>query len=167
MYELTSNEHKFEIKPLNELGLGELNGENFEIDVKKINDKEYHIIKDSKTYTFEIVNADYANKSFSIKVNNTAYEFEGKDQFDLLLSKLGMDMTTSQKVKELKAPMPGLVLKTLVSSGDTVAKGDGLIVLEAMKMENVLKSPEDLVVKSIEVEIGKSVEKNQILIEFE
>lgn len=167
MYELTSNEHKFDIKPLNELGLGEINGENFDIDVKKINEKEYHIIKDSKTYTVEIINADYSKKSFSIKVNNTAYEFEGKDQFDLLLNKLGMDMTSSQKVQELKAPMPGLVLKTLVGPGDTVAKGDGLIVLEAMKMENVLKSPEDLVVKSVEVEIGKSVEKNQILIEFE
>jgi len=56
---------------------------------------------------------------------------------------------------------------TLVKAGDSIAKGDGLIVLEAMKMENVLKSPDDVIIKSIEVEIGKSVEKNQVLIEFE
>ena len=167
MYELTTNEQKFNIKPLEKLGLGEVNGNNFDIDVRKINEKEFHVIKDNKTYTVEIVTADYSSKAFTVKVNNTAYDFEAKDQFDLLLSQMGMDMSTNQKVSNLKAPMPGLVLKTLVKAGDSIAKGDGLIVLEAMKMESVLKSPDDVIIKSIEVEIGKSVEKNQVLIEFE
>ena len=63
--------------------------------------------------------------------------------------------------------MPGLILDVLVSAGDTVAKDDPLIILEAMKMENVLKSAGDGVVKSIEVAKGQAVDKNQILIELE
>ena len=62
--------------------------------------------------------------------------------------------------------MPGLVLKVLVSPGQEIAKGDGLFVLEAMKMENIIKSPVAAVVQSIEVETGGVVEKNQVLVRF-
>ena len=56
---------------------------------------------------------------------------------------------------------------SVLSSAQEVKKGDPLAVLEAMKMENVLKSPADLIVKSIQVKQGEAVEKNQILIEFD
>jgi biotin carboxyl carrier protein len=62
--------------------------------------------------------------------------------------------------------MPGLVLKIMVEPGQEVSKGDGLLILEAMKMENIIKAPTDGVVKSIEVEQSNAVEKNQVLIKF-
>jgi len=62
--------------------------------------------------------------------------------------------------------MPGLVLDILVSEGQTIQKGDSLLVLEAMKMENNLKAINDAVVKKINVSKGDKVEKNTVLIEL-
>jgi biotin carboxyl carrier protein len=67
----------------------------------------------------------------------------------------------------LKAPMPGLVLRVHVAAGQTVAQGAGLIVLEAMKMENELKAPGPGVIKAVRVQPGEAVEKGQLLVEFE
>lgn len=67
----------------------------------------------------------------------------------------------------LKAPMPGLVLRVQVIPGQAVAAGAGLVVLEAMKMENELKSPAPAVVKAVRVAPGDAVEKGQVLLEFE
>ena len=67
----------------------------------------------------------------------------------------------------LKAPMPGLVVRVQTSAGDTVIAGAGLIVLEAMKMENELKAAAPGVVKSVRVAPGEAVEKGQVLVEFE
>jgi biotin carboxyl carrier protein len=67
----------------------------------------------------------------------------------------------------LKAPMPGLVLRVQVTPGQNVAAGTGVIVLEAMKMENELKAAGTGVVRSVRVSAGEAVEKGQVLIEFE
>jgi pyruvate carboxylase subunit B len=67
----------------------------------------------------------------------------------------------------LKAPMPGLVLRVEVAPGQKVSAGSGVIVLEAMKMENELKAGGAGVVRSVRVSAGEAVEKGQVLIEFE
>jgi biotin carboxyl carrier protein len=67
----------------------------------------------------------------------------------------------------LKAPMPGLVVRVQVQPGDRVAMGAGLVVLEAMKMENELKAQADGSVKTVRVAPGEAVEKGQVLVEFE
>ncbi len=69
--------------------------------------------------------------------------------------------------KTLKAPMPGLIVATKVEPGQTVKKGDPLLVVEAMKMENIIKAKGDVTVKAIRVQVGQSVEKNAALIDFE
>lgn len=78
-----------------------------------------------------------------------------------------MEYSSTNKVKDLKAPMPGLVLKVLIEPGKEVVKGDNLLVLEAMKMENMIKSPTDGIVQKILVSTGDKIEKNAILIQFE
>ena len=67
----------------------------------------------------------------------------------------------------LKAPMPGLVVRVLAEPGEGVARGAGVVVLEAMKMENELKAPADAKVKTVRVRAGEAVEKGQVLVEFE
>ena len=79
---------------------------------------------------------------------------------------MGLSNLLAAKVSEIKAPMPGMVLKVLVEEGAEIKKGDNLFVLEAMKMENIIKSPADVVVKTIKIKPGDKVEKGQILIQF-
>ena len=66
----------------------------------------------------------------------------------------------------LRAPMPGMVIKIEVEEGQQVSAGQGLVIVEAMKMENELRSPGEARVGRILVEEGTAVEKDQVLMEF-
>ena len=145
---------------------GSINNQKFEWNVIKIKENVYHVIKNNKSYNIELLSLNKAEKLFFIKVNGIKYKFIVKDKYDELLHNLGMDNLVSIKVAELKAPMPGLVIGVSVTVGDTVKKGDTLLILEAMKMENSIKSPADGVVKSIAIKKGETVEKNQLILNF-
>jgi biotin carboxyl carrier protein len=82
-----------------------------------------------------------------------------------LRKRLGVNNTVT-KSKALKAPMPGLVLQVAVSVGDSVKAGDTVMVLEAMKMENPIKSSGAGIVSKVHVQPTDSVEKGAALIEF-
>lgn len=145
---------------------GEINGDAYELNVVG-NEHRMSIIRNNKSYQVNLVRADYESKTFVIRVNSTEYTLEAKDRFDLLLEELGMEDLAASSVNDLKAPMPGMVLRIDTKVGEAVKKGQPLLVLEAMKMENVLKAESDATVKAIHGETGKAVEKNQVLIEFE
>lgn len=164
MYTVSTNNNSYKIEKENDTW--KLNGENISIDQIQISETNYHIIKDDKTYDVDIIKFNKEDKTALVKVNGTKYELKVADKFDELLKNLGMDNLSAKKVTNIKAPMPGLVLNILVEDGTVVKKGDALIVLEAMKMENILKSPTDGTVKKISVKKGLAVEKNQVLIEF-
>ncbi|CAN5239333.1 hypothetical protein BH09BAC6_BH09BAC6_05680 [soil metagenome] len=135
-------------------------------DVKQLNDTAWHVINDLRSYNAEVVSFNREEKTAEIKVNNNLYTLSAKDQFDVLLDKLGLSTLSTAKVSEIKAPMPGMVLKVFVSEGLEVKKGDNLFILEAMKMENIIKSPADVVVKTVKIKPGDKVEKGQVLLMF-
>ncbi|TXK50813.1 acetyl-CoA carboxylase biotin carboxyl carrier protein subunit [Pontibacter qinzhouensis] len=143
-----------------------LNGLPFNWDISPIGPNTFHILKDNRSYTAELVEADYQAKTFTLKINGMVQTVSVKDQFDLLLDKLGMANANMQKINDVKAPMPGLILEIKVQPGQEVKKGEAIMILEAMKMENILKSPGDGVVKEIKVAVRQNVEKNQVLILF-
>jgi biotin carboxyl carrier protein len=146
---------------------GSINNQLFTIDRVKSSDTNWHILKDGKSYNIEILKIDKVAKQVELKMNGKLSSVKLSDQFDALLKSLGMDNLAAKKVLELKAPMPGLVLNILANEGDTIAKGDSLLVLEAMKMENIIKSPTEGVIKKIHAVKGNAVEKNQLLISFQ
>jgi biotin carboxyl carrier protein len=143
-----------------------INGEQTGADVKQLNAAAWHIIHDLQSYNVEVVSFNGADKTAEIKVNNNIYTITAKDQFDLLLEKMGLSSLKSARISELKAPMPGMVLKVFVTEGSEVKKGDNLFILEAMKMENIIKSPDDVIVKSVKIHHGDKVEKGQVLLQF-
>ncbi|QKG57776.1 acetyl-CoA carboxylase biotin carboxyl carrier protein subunit [Hymenobacter sp. BRD128] len=143
-----------------------LNGQPFNWDLAPLGNGRYHVLHQGKSYNAELVSADYATKAFVLKINGQRVELQAKDRFDQLLDRLGLSDATAQKINELKAPMPGLIIDVRVQPGQAVQKGDPLLVLEAMKMENILKAPADGIVASIKVALRANVTKGQVLVQF-
>ncbi len=102
-----------------------------------------------------------------MKVNNTIYDVVIQDEMDELIKAMGFEVGATKKINDIKAPMPGLILDINVTVGQEVKENVPLLILEAMKMENVLTSPRDGVIKTISVKKGDTVDKNELLIEFE
>jgi biotin carboxyl carrier protein len=144
---------------------GEIDSEAHTLDVHDSGDGKLHIIYRNKSYSAEILSVE--GKNYRVKVGANIYELTLKDENDALLHRLGMDDVTSTKLKDLKAPMPGMVIDVLIERGQQVAKNDPLLILEAMKMENVIKAPADGIVTKISINKGQAVEKNELLIEFD
>ncbi|MDB5137559.1 MAG: gcdC [Mucilaginibacter sp.] len=143
-----------------------INNKKIDADIQQLNPSTYHIINDLKSYNAEVISFDREAKTAEVKVNGSIYSVTAKDQFDILLDQLGLSSLNSAKVSELKAPMPGMVLKLFVNEGTEVKKGDNLFILEAMKMENIIKSPADVTVKTVKIKPGDKVEKGQVMLIF-
>ncbi len=89
-------------------------------------------------------------------VNGKLYDFNVKEGIEA--------KAVSGEGTPIKAALPGNVLKVLVSEGDTIAEGDIIAVIEAMKMETEIKSPVSGTVKSVDIEIGNKVQTGQVLV---
>ncbi len=166
MYKLTINDGRTITA---EPGPGEtvnLDGREFTPDIIEIRDGIFHVILNNRSFNAEVLKHDSVEKTLHIRINNNTYKVAVQDQYDALLKALGMDAVNSDKAADLKAPMPGLVVEVAVEEGQEVKKGDKLIVLEAMKMENILKAAADGTVKKVSAIKGRTVAKNEILVIF-
>lgn len=163
----TVNNMEFLIKEHNSTPFSfEVNGKPVDLDAYLNRNGMLCFLYNNHSYQAELISYNESDKVAVVKLNNARYEVKLKDDTDLLMEQLGLSNKT-QKVQSIKAPMPGLVLLVNVKEGDTVKKGDGLLVLEAMKMENLIKAQSDGKVKKIHITKGDKVEKNQPMIEME
>lgn len=137
------------------------------IDAIKTGKDHLHLIENGITYDIELIAMDFVKRTITVSVNGAYYEMSITDEYDQLLQDMGLEIVTSQKMTDVRAPMPGLILQIMVKDGQTIQAGDDLVILEAMKMENVLQAASDGIVKSVEVKKGDTVEKTQVLIEME
>jgi biotin carboxyl carrier protein len=129
-------------------------------------DGQFHILKDGKSYRATLESVDYRAKTFTFSINGAKYTTKISDKYDRLIDQLGMKIGGAQQSGDVKAPMPGLVLEVAVAVGQTVQKGDKVLILEAMKMENIIKAAGDGTITAVHIEKGKAVEKGQLLIEI-
>lgn len=166
MLKISTPGGEYQVEKGKEAGKGQLNGAEYVVDMITTGDRSWHVIRNGKGYMVELVSRNDEEKIYVLKINGKKVTVTAKDRMDLLLAEMGLGNMASRKVNELKSPMPGLVVDIPVSEGDAVKKGDPLLVLEAMKMENILKAPADVTIKKIVAEKGKAVEKNHVLIQF-
>lgn len=136
-------------------------------DVLPTKGNQYHILQNNRPFSAEIIASNFHDKKYSVKVNNSTYDVDISDKLDLLINEMGFSLGSSKNIDTIEAPMPGLILEIYVKVGQVVNENDPLLILEAMKMENVISSPRAGVIKSISVIKGEAVEKKQLLVEFE
>jgi biotin carboxyl carrier protein len=136
------------------------------LDIIEQSNGRYHLIFEGKSYTVEVLESDYLNKSYVLNVNEKEIALKIKDELDLAIEKMGYSMISATSGGKIESPMPGLVLKVSVEDGDEVEEGDVLLILEAMKMENIIKSPVKGKVKKVMVKEGETVAKKQLLMEL-
>ncbi len=101
-----------------------------------------------------------------LRVGSQTLSLRVESQTLRYLRLIGVDATAQRKAADLKAPMPGLVKAVLVEAGQAVEAGQSLLVLEAMKMENVLKAAAPGTVAEIPAAAGQAVEKGALLVRF-
>jgi biotin carboxyl carrier protein len=128
---------------------------------------EFNLIKNHRSINAQLIEADIKAKKLSIDVHGETFHIEIKDELDVELEKMGFGLQSNKLVKEIKAPMPGLVLEIAVTEGQEVAEGDKILILQAMKMENSIVIHTSATIKRIAVSPGQAVEKGQLLVELE
>lgn len=156
-YTITVNDTSFEVKEdlLNDLDLA-LNGDNV-----------FHVLHNNQAYSVKVDNTNFLEKKLTLSINGNKYEVGIADANDQMVKEMGLLENTVQKVNEVYAPMPGLIMDVMVDKGQEIDEGTPLMVLSAMKMENIILSQGDGTVKSVNVKKNDAVEKGQLIIEME
>ncbi|MBI3763191.1 MAG: biotin attachment protein [Chloroflexi bacterium] len=120
----------------------------------------YSLLLDNESYESFV---EEREEAWQVLLRGVLYEVRVADEREERLRKASGGLAVSGGEFSLKAPMPGLVVAVPVAEGQTVVKGDNLIILESMKMQNELKAPRDGTVSRVRVKAGDSVEHNQVL----
>ncbi len=121
----------------------------------------------NKFRQINVIGYDKDSHTYSIEMDGQLKQVRIYRELDLMIEKMGLNTQHSKKLSIMEAPMPGLVTSIKVAKGDHVVKGTTLLILEAMKMENVIATPHEATIKEIRVIVGQAVEKGFPLIEFE
>ncbi|MCX6183140.1 MAG: biotin/lipoyl-binding protein [Bacteroidetes bacterium] len=144
----------------------ELNGKLVDYEMEELGEGRFLLRRGNEVVELFVLSASEEGKEIEIQVGQNYYKTEVQTEFDQLLGTMGFKSGDAKKLKELKSPMPGKIISVLVDEGAEVKAGDPLLVLEAMKMENVLQCLVDGKVDKIMATKGASVNKNDILIKF-
>lgn len=132
------------------------------VDARQTVEGIWSILWDGASYVADVTERE---TGYAVDVEGERYTIRVEEESRYLIRTRGA--TGAERGQVLKAPMPGKVTLVEVTVGQTVAPGDGLIVLEAMKMENELRAATAGTVRSVRVGPGEAVEKGQVLVEFE
>jgi len=165
---------KYQIEIGGQKKVVEREGNSFRFDNQEIKYDFHSLLHDqavvrieNELFNVRLISVAEDGKTVKAMVNGKQAEIVVKSETDLLLEKMGVNGTALLSAKKIKAPMPGLIVKVLVTVGEKVEKGHVLLNFEAMKMENQVKSPGPGILKSIHIVQGDKVEKGQLLLEFE
>lgn len=143
-----------------------VNGKEINYDFKFINDNVLVLRVNNSSYFFTISETEDSN-SFDINLESQSIKITCKSELEMLIDKMSGNKTGSKIKKEILSPMPGIIKSLNVKEGQKINKGDVLLVLEAMKMENEIKAVRECIIKKVNVDVLSSVEKNELLILIE
>ena len=154
------NDTRFEIE-IEKDGSLRVNGEPREVDFLALGPSLYSILMDHRSYEMVIEEREGA---YEVLMQGRLYTGEVLDERAQLLAMRRGGLGVESGELSVKSPMPGLIVAIPVTEGQEVKKGQTLVILESMKMQNELKTPRDGIVQRISVAPGQSVEQNKLLI---
>lgn len=132
-----------------------------------LSDRSWSVVLHGRRFKVEVEKGPDAEGNATVRINGVRKDIRVLDERTQLLEKMGMSVATAAGSGDVTAPMPGKVLEVLVEPGYAVEEGQPLLVLEAMKMENVIKATAAGIVSGVPVQKGDAVEKGSLLIGFE
>jgi acetyl/propionyl-CoA carboxylase alpha subunit len=156
-YSINAGGHQFEI------AASQIN----QLDIIQTGSEAYHLLLNDMSCIGKVTTLNADAKKYLVQIYGEKIEVQISTPVDKVIEKMGYGKSGSVQQKQLKAPMPGMVLEVAVAAGDNIKAGDKLVILEAMKMENVLQASADAVIKKVHVGRGEAVEKGQLLLEME
>ncbi len=141
-----------------------MNGNRYEVDIQKISPGRYSLLFNGKSFHAIVTSNDF---TYTILTNGHYYKIEIAASRK---KKLNPHFSVSQKINsdiEIRSPMPGMVVRCEVEEGTVISAGDGLLILEAMKMENEIRATKHGTVKKILVRDKQIVDKGELLLIIE
>lgn len=140
-----------------------IDGQPVELDFKSMAEGQpiYSLILGGKSYEAMI---ELTDEGWQVMLRGQLYQIDVEDERQRRLRMASGGTATQSGELKLKAPMPGLIVDIPVEEGQEVAKGDNLIILESMKMQNEIKSPREGKILRVNVKAGDSVNQNQVLL---
>ena len=158
---ISDNEYEVEIDE----GKVYVDGEEVAIDLEQIAEPElYSMLFDGRSYEL-LIEADRFDYAVTLRGEQFQVQVEDERSRKLNAGRRAAELPDGEIA--VKAPIPGLVVKVLTDVGEEVEEGQPLVILEAMKMENELRSPKAGIVKKVDAVEGQRVEQNAILIVLE
>jgi biotin carboxyl carrier protein len=137
------------------------------LDMIVLNEREYHLIYNKKSYRIELEELNEQEPSMNLRVNGKPFQLKVDTPLARKIQELGIAEDELGAGEDVKAPMPGKVISVMVEADEEVEAGQDLLILEAMKMENVIKSNSAGFVQDIKVAEGDAVDKNDLLLQIE
>lgn len=142
-----------------------INGKNYHYEIIELGENDFVLRIDNRFYEISADKVDA--EQYSLFINGKVIDAVVRTGLQERASSLIEQSSEIKHKMEVKAPMPGMILKIKKNPGDTVQKGDSIIILEAMKMENDIKTPYSGLIKEINVKENNPVEKGAVLFSIE
>ncbi len=147
---------------VNQQGEITLNGEILDADMQQMADTTmYSIIVDGKSHDVRLSQGEGV---YIVQLGGQIFEVVVEDERTRRLAGLRSSSGASTGEAIIKAPMPGVVVDVLVEPGQQVAKGEIVVVLESMKMQNEFKAPRDGKVHNVRVAAGDKIDQNTVMV---
>ena len=163
--ELNNEKHAVEIKRAGDEVFAEIDGRRYELEISEPEPNVYLLKREGKVYEVRVARGANPGDPYNVRLGSNEVDIRIEDPKRLRGS--GSDHQHGEGLAEIKTAMPGKVVRIIAEAGASVQKGDGVIVVEAMKMQNEMKSPKDGVVKEIRVAEGSTVNAGEVLVIIE
>jgi len=153
-------EHVYSVDVINDSVLS-IDGRTYNINMQTVDGEQvYSFLLDDRSYELFV---NRTESGYDVLVAGERHEVTVEDEYTQRLHKLTGKTRGPKSDALIKAPMPGLVVAVRANEGEAVKSGQGLVILEAMKMENELRAPWNGTVKQVKISAGQKVEQGQLL----